>query len=310
MARFVVRAAFVSFGPEYLPLPRKLPGFGLFRIVCGGTKMWRELAAAFLSLFCITSRLNAATTQQFTITKDPQAIAIAAKAIAAMGGAQALLTYQDSVSTGTLTLHRAKSVTSHPVTFKSKGTQETRAEFQMPTGTSLRIVNQGRGIFQNEDGTIRNLQQNNTYAERVNHIPLLSGLSEYQGGSVQVQYQGTALVNNQVNDVIAISYVPTTDPLQAAAYVEMTQSLFFVNQTTALVDKIQYTNFAENDVSVKDNVEVYFSEYKNVGAISVPFIEAIFVNGNLDAEIVLQSVAFNAGLSDAEFALPKAINAQ
>jgi hypothetical protein len=128
--------------------------------------------------------------QQATNSKDPQAVAIAAKALAAMG-AQALPSYQDTVATGTLTVYVNGLSVKYPITIKCKGMQETRVEVGMEKGINVRIMNAGKAVIQRPDGTIRVLSSNNTIAERVNHIPLLSILAEYDSTNVSLQYVGS-----------------------------------------------------------------------------------------------------------------------
>ncbi len=230
-----------------------------------------------------------------TILKDPQAIAVVQKTIAAMGGPQALLTYQDSQASGSLTIYGGAMPIKYPITLKTKGTQETRAEVGMVKGTNVRILNHGQAIIQKADGWIMKLSESNTLNERVNHIPLLSILSQYQDSNVNVQYQQTTQLGSQECDVLAVG---SLSPIASA------QTMFFVNRVTGLVRKIQYTETAENDASNTQNVEVYFDDYRSVDGISVPFHHIFYTDGNIDSEIILSSLSFNVGLSDDEFALP------
>ncbi len=259
---------------------------------------------AILIVLNMTAFAVAAGTQ-LTITKDPQAVAVAQTALTAMGGVQALLSYQDSQAAGTVTVYGGSTPVSYPITLKCKGTQETRVEVQKPSGTSVRIVNQGQGVIERPDGTVIHLLMNNTLAERVNHIPLLSILGESQNGNIQLLYQGVTQVNGQNTDSIAVSLVPTTDPVQGPIYASMTQSLFFIDQTTGLVDKIQFTNYAENDPTNTQKVEIYFGNYQTVNGMSVPLMQTINVNGVLDSTIVLTAISFNVGLPDSDFTLPQ-----
>ena len=298
MARFVVR---VPPCLDWLQTPSRTAQAFSAAFDCSHSlrthKMWRfELAVAFLSFVCIAPRLNAATKQQFTITKNPQAIAIAQKALAAMGGAQALLAYQDSQATGTYTVYGGLTPTTYPITLKCKGTQETRVELQKPSGTTVRVVNQGQGAITRPDGTVIHLLMNNTLAERVNHIPLLSILAEYQNGTISIQYQGTSQVSGQAADVVAVSLVPTTDAIQGPLFASMTQTIFYVDQTTGLIDKIQFTNYAENDPNSPQKVEVYLGSWQSVNGISVPFHQTTYTDGNLESDLVLSSVSFKVRL--------------
>jgi len=263
------------------------------------------ILAVFSSLLFRASILDAGTaTQQFKVVKDPLAVTIIQAAVTAMGGTQALLNYQDSVASGTLTVYGGNSPSTLPITLKCKGTQETRVELQKSNGTTVRIVNTGQGVIERPEGTVIHLTMNNTIAERVNHIPLLSIFGEYLNGNISVQYKGTAQVNGQSTSIVAVSYVPTTDPVQGPIYSSMTQTLFYVDQATGLIDKIQYSSYDETNSNSTQKVEIYIGNYQTVNGISVPFHQTTYTDGALYSDLVLSSVSFNVGLLDSEFTLP------
>jgi hypothetical protein len=254
-----------------------------------------EAVSLVLVSLLITS--NAVAASKDEIKQDPQAIAVAQKALAAMGGIQAILTYQDSVATGNLTLYGSATPTDFPITFKTKGTRETRVEVKRANGTNIRIMNAGNAVIQAPDGSLLALAATNTFAEYVNHIPLLSILSDYQATNVSLLYKGTEAVNDQADDVVAVTLDPSENP-------ELGRTLFFVNQSNGLIDKIQYTNYAESDSNSTDTVDVYFTDYQQISGIAVPFRQTTFTNGTLDSDIVLGAITLDVGLTDDEFALP------
>ncbi len=258
----------------------------------------------FLAMFAgIATGAN--TSKQFVIAKDTQAVTIAQTAIGAMGGTSALFGYQDGQATGSLTVYAANPAATYPVVLKCKGTQETRVEIQKPTGTNVRIVNQGQGVIERSNGTVVRLMMNNTIAERVGHIPILSILGEYLSANVSLQYQGAAQVNGQNATVIVVSYIPATDAVQGPVFAAMTQTLFYVDQATSLIDKIQYTNYDENNSDSNQKVEVYLSSYQTVNGIYVPFHQTTYTDGTLYSDLVINGITFNVGLSDSEFTLPQ-----
>ncbi len=254
--------------------------------------------AVSLILLClvIAASTHAAAASKYRVTQDPQAVAVAQAAFTAMGGAQAVAGYQDSLA----------SPVSYPITMKSKGLRETRVELQMPKGANVRIVNQGQGAILRPDGSVKSLFSNNTFAEHVNHVPALSILAEYANGNVNLLYQGVQQVQGQSEDVIEVDFVPNLDPVQAPHFASMSRTLFFVNQSTKLVDKIQSTPFYEGAAKDTFTEEVYLADYRSVNGLLVPFRQTVFINGNLDSDITFTSVNLNVGLSDAEFALPQA----
>jgi hypothetical protein len=266
----------------------------------------RSLAVVAVSLFCVLAQTiaGAGTTKQFVIAKDSQAIIIVQTAIAAMGGASADMAYQDSQASGTLTVHATNPPTTFPITLKCKGTQETRAELEKPDGTNVRIVNQGKGTIQRANGKVIQLSMKNTIAERVSYIPLLSILGEYLNANVSAQYQGIAWVSGHNTSVVAVSYVPTTNVADGPRLQSITRTLFYIDQVTSLVDKIQYSSWDEDNHG-NEKVEVYLTDYQTVNGISLPFHQTTYTDGTLESDLVLTGVSFNVGLSDSEFTLPQ-----
>jgi len=259
-----------------------------------------------LLAFAFTLIAHFAFAQQITVTvqRDPQHIALAQQTLAAMGSAQALL-FQDSLATGQAQIFKPDGTsTVLPITKKSKGTTMARTELQRPEGTRIRIVNGGIGAIQNPDGTVRPLFSNNTVAERIEHIPALSILCEWQSSNIEISHIGTDTINGNPVQVIALSLIPTSDPQWISLYRTTTQTLFYIDQATSLVSKIRYQNFAERDSNVSEKVEVFFSDYRLVNGVQVPFKQASYADGSLRSTLTFTSVSFNTGLSASEFAVP------
>lgn len=237
------------------------------------------------------------------VTKNPQAISIVQAALAAAAGPPGLAGYQDAVAQGTLHLTIGKAA-DMPIVLKCKGPDMTRVETHQPKGKSIRIVNQGVGVYQQPDGHVRHLLMNNTLAERANFIPVFSLLAEYQNPAVSVEYVGTGKVNGRAAQVVALRPIPVKGMSQAELDRTTTKTQFSIDQVNSTILKIAYTNFAENNPDDGDKVEVYLWDYRPVGSGLVPFRQTEFVDGNLSTDLTLSSVVFNKGLSDSEFALP------
>ena len=254
----------------------------------------------------IAASTHAGAASKYQLTQDPQAVAVAQAAFTAMGGAQAVLSYQDSLASGTLTISAGGDPISYPITMKSKGLRETRVELQMPKGTNVRIVNQGQGVIIRPAGSVQVLDSINTFYVHVNHVPILSLLSEYANGTVNVIYQGVQIVNGQSENVIEVDFVPNTDPVMAPIFAAKSRTLFFVNQITSLVDKIQSYPLDEGSAHSSVNEEIYFDSYQSVNGMLVPFHLVVFRDGSLYEDVKFSTVSLNVGLADSDFALPKA----
>ena len=242
----------------------------------------------------------------FVISKDPQAMTIVQSALTAMGGANVAISNADSVTTATASEYPHGKTISFPLTIKTRGTRQIRIEAQKSNGMAVAVLNNGQGAIQRPDGRVKARLSNNTVGERVEHIPLFSMLAEYENPDINVQYKGTAQFNGQNTRVVALSFIANKNPYQAPIYAAMTQTLFYIDQTTGLVDKLQYTDHEESGHPEDDQkVEVYFSGYQTVDGIAVPFHQTTYSDGKLDSDVILNSVTFNAGVSDSDFVLPQ-----
>src|ERR1700722_4222655 len=139
----------------------------------------RILASSLILLAALSQSAFAQTaTSSQAPVRDPQAIALATKSLSAMG-ANVASAQLDSRATGVLTMQFDTPMTAN-VVLESKGLMESRAQFQQPNGTSVRVVSGGRGANQNADGSVRQLNQVNTLWEHVNTVPIFSLLAEVQ----------------------------------------------------------------------------------------------------------------------------------
>ncbi len=214
--------------------------------------------------------------------------------------------HYNSLASGTVTISTGGNPVSYPIIMKSKGLRETRVELQMPQGTNVRVMNQGYAAITRPDGSVKSLYSSNTFAEYVNYVPLLSVLAEYASGNVNLIYKGVAQVQGQPEDVIEVDFVPNLDPVQGPLFASMSRTLYFVNQSTRLVDKTQRSAFAEGDMNSTFTEEVYLADYRSVNGLMVPFHQTVIIDGKVDSDVTFGSVSLNVGLLDSEFALPQA----
>ncbi len=85
----------------------------------------------------------------------------------------------------------------------------------------------------------------------------------------------------------------------------MSRTTFAVDQGSGLVTRVKYPVFLENSPRDQREVQILYSDYRAVQGIMVPFHQTRYVDGKIREELQLQSIEFNVGLQDSEFALPE-----
>ena len=221
-----------------------------------------------------------------------------ARALMAMGGQQ---TITDSRATGTLTLASNPS-SALPIMLESQGTHKARTTVQRANGTSVRIMNGGAAGLQRSDGTTRTLLGKNSIGERISYLPVLSLLSEFQNANVEIAL-GSA------PNTFTLSCIP--DSTKADFYRAATKTTYAADPASGLIISMEITNFAEEDPASGVPEKTVFSDYRLVSGVMVPFHQTGYMNGKLQFDLTLDSVAFNVGVPDSDFVLPAGVtNAQ
>ena len=259
---------------------------------------------ALLFLLAQSGILAQAPSASAVPVKDPGAVALALKAIHAMGDPAKVASIADSAAVGTLTVHGSQGVFSASTTIKTKGSQELRMESQWPIGTSTRIVNAGKGVIVRPDGSVKALILKNTFAERPHHIPALSLLAEHASPNIEITASGQSSVAGAPADIISLSLPTSSDPQQAQFFRESTRRSFYIDRLTRLISKLEYPLYPENG-GPPAKIEIFYSDYRNISGVMVPFHQATYLDGTLQSDLVLNSVQFNVGLADSDFILPE-----
>ena len=236
--------------------------------------------------------------------RDPAAIALAQKAMAAMGGPAVIQNITDSVTIGTLTIHAPQGDMSAPTTIKTKGNQELRIESRWPGGASARIVNRGKGVILHPDGHVQTLSLDNTFAERPRHIPALSLLAEQSNPRTEITAAGESSIAESAADIISLSLPTAPTAEQARLFRESTRRSFHIDRQTCFVSRLEYPLYPENG-GPPAKAAIVYSDYRNVSGVMVPFHQTTYIDGELDSDLVLSSVQFNVGLTDSDFLLPE-----
>jgi hypothetical protein len=233
--------------------------------------------------------------------KDPQASSIAQRSLAAMGSGS-VTPNQTVQAAGTLTLH-GTSDTAFPVILKSRGTQKLRTELTTSKGVRLSIVNTGHGIIRQPDGSVRQLSDANTLAQRVSHIPALSLLSEYPQNTVALEYLGNLVVDGSTVDIVAVSLYLGATVKDAQSSQGRTRTLYYIDSKTGLVNRIDQLNYAENDPTDTQKLQTHLSDYRLVNGVAVPFLQETYAEGQPLFTLALNSVTFGVTVSDSDFSL-------
>jgi len=235
---------------------------------------------------------------------DPQALAIASKAITALAGRQSLA---DVTMTGSVTWSTGEDQSqSGTATLRALGTSESRMDLALPEGTrsEIRDAQTGGplGRWTNPDNSSGDFAAHNCWTDAAWFFPAFSslaggknavlayvGLEDHDGQSVQhlrsYQFQ------------ISASAGPSINPQQ------LSTMDFYLDAATFLPVAIDFDAHPDNNATANIPIEIEFSNYQTVGGVVVPMHIQRYQQGLLMIDIQVTSVSFNAGLPLSLFAI-------
>jgi hypothetical protein len=114
------------------------------------------------------------------------------------------------------------------------------------------------------------------------------------------QFVGQESLNGRVvNHVRFWNTFASNSSLQSLA--DFTAVDLWVDAATGLPARLSYLRRAAGGAAPRIPVDVYYSNYQNLGGVLYPFLIQKSLNGTPWTTITISSVAFNVGLTDSNF---------
>jgi hypothetical protein len=238
--------------------------------------------APFVWLILLMGSVVHAQTQP---PSDPQAVAFANQAIAALSGG---LTINDVTLTGTATWSGTGTSDTGAATLRALGTGESRMDLALTAGTrtEIRDAQTGNllGQWFNPDNTSGYMAAQNCMTDAVWFFPVLGSLTA--GSNVVLLYIGQETRNGTaVQHVQSYVYQPNP-PATVPTPQQLSTMDFYLDAGTLLPVAITFNGHPDNDASINLLNEVDFSNYQPTNGALVPLQMQKYQQGGVWKSIV------------------------
>jgi hypothetical protein len=251
-----------------------------------------------LVLLLVVFVISTASSQ---VSQDPQAVAILSRCVNAAGGASAVAAVGDFSGTCTAIFYWAGSEITATVTLKGRGTQQFRVDASLPAGTRSWAVSYGIGVLVGADGTRSKIPYYNAINIGIQSWPLPNILAALADSSVTITNLG--IVQSEAGQAYQI-HTERTDDSNPDPTLATIQSIdYLMDPNTFMLLGTVNSTYSASDLSQTYRRAVLFSDFRSQGAITIPFAVTETISGQKTWLVQLSSVAFNVGLSDADFKL-------
>jgi outer membrane lipoprotein-sorting protein len=253
-----------------------------------------EIAVRIVTAFIAIALLPA--TAQVTQQAPPPSEATNAltASINAMGNVP-----QDSVATGTVTITSGSKTESGTIRITTRGLKESREEIDLPSGKQQSVYSNGQASENLNGGKLeKSAELAATAQSAIFPLPLMA--SKFAAADGSFTLVGTETVSGiQTKHLrIANTYLSRPKSPHLAAFSEMN---VWIDSATNLPIKITYQRRTCAGACAALDIELRFSDYRNIKGILYPFHIQKLVNGVLWADIRIQDVQFNTALTSADF---------
>lgn len=232
--------------------------------------------------------------------KDPKALSLIGTAITAMGDPSGSV--QDFTATGDITYYWAGKEEKGSATIEGKGADQLRFDSALANGTRSWVVHGGTGNIRDVDGKVRSIPFHNAVVLGNLIFPLGRLKALNSDASTSVSYAGLSTIENQSFDDISVhKQLFQTDPDGAGN--RLMDADFYFDPASHMLIGVHDQTHPTRSMTANIPHAIYFSDYRPVSGILVPFSVSEYVGGQRVWSLQITNVTFNTGLTDSNFQL-------
>ncbi|MCI0627887.1 MAG: outer membrane lipoprotein-sorting protein [Acidobacteria bacterium] len=230
-----------------------------------------------------------------SVSRDPQAVAVVAHALQAMGGAAPT----DLTASGKIELVEGSKKETGTIRLKARGPDQLSEEVMTSDSQRSVVLSKGRGLEKAGEKQSRVSLQLSLSSEATS-LPVISLSAALTNPDTAFEYLGVENLGGINTHHIGYWNTYASNP-NRAILAEFSIKDVWIDSSTLLPVRLAYDRRAAGGAADRIAVEVLFADYRSVSGALIPFAIAKSFNGTPWATIVFESVAVNTGLSESDF---------
>jgi hypothetical protein len=234
---------------------------------------------------------------------DPDAVAVATKALATLTGGQLI---SDVTLTGTAAWTAGSDSATGGVTLRAKGVSESRIDLSLSKGSRSEVRNgqlgASAGAWSGSDNVPHPIAGQNCWTDAAWFFPALSSLSMQP--NVVLKYVGQEAMGSQKAFHIQAYYFAGSKRTSDNSFLKQASSIdWYIDSTTLLPVAASFNVHPDNDSSTDIPVWIGFISYTTINGVQIPARIQKYMQGGLVLDLTLTSAVVNSGLGDFIFSL-------
>jgi hypothetical protein len=243
---------------------------------------------------------QAASPTPVPVTRDAQAVTLLQNSLAAMGGTVPT----DSSASGNVTLAQGSLTSTGTVKILTRGTNETSIQFKTDSASWSVIYSNGEANRVDASGA-KYLPLEYAASSQCLYFPMPFVAGLLNNPDFSIQYVAQETVGSSTGNHIVVrntfNSVPANQPLA-----DFTITDIWLDATTSLPLKIGMVRREAGGSSPRMPISFEYSNFQLVSGVNYPFTIQESINGSPWITTTIQSVAFVSGLTDTDFPIAPA----
>lgn len=212
---------------------------------------------------------------------------------------------QDAALSGTAVWALGSTQETGTATMKVRGASEARIDLALSNGsrTEVQYESAGKpaGQWMDPAGSVHSLALHNSFTPAAWFLPS-AFLAVVDQPGVSTIWVSAEVRGGVAADHIRISRsFPAKDAATAALMSHLSTFDVYLDSSSHLPVALTFNLHPETNADRDLLCEIQFADYRQVHGVLVPFHVQRLIEGSINLDITLQDVAFNEGISSAEF---------
>jgi len=209
----------------------------------------------------------------------------------------------DITLTGTARRIAGSSDESGSATFQASANGSARLTLNFPSGNTTEVANlfsTPSGTWSGPDSLSHSISFYNLITEPAWFSPSIALARRVSLTNYVATYVGHETLNGEAVEHVSVSQLGA-DPPGGPTFAHLTQVDFYLDSTTLLPAALSFNVHPDNSANLDIPVQVFFSDYRSVSGIRVPFHVQKYLNNSPFLDLQIQSVTSNSGLTASAF---------
>ena len=251
----------------------------------------------FLSLMSIP-----AAAQTTGPVRDPNALALASKALQSLAGGTAIT---DITMEGSATYIAGTDQEMGPVTLVALGNQQSRVTLNLTSGQRLEIRSGTRGVWSGADGVPHVTASSNSFVNAAWFYPALSLAALGRDPTLVA-----TLVGQEVHEGAPVYHLllqralPSGTSGTASLIQRFSTMQLYLDATNLRPVALDFNIHPDRNMSTEIPVEIQYGAYQTSNGVWVPTHIQKYLQNSLVLDLTLANAAVNTGVSAGLFSLP------